>query len=55
MRTWFIVIIALLVFAVPEKAAVAGDETPAWLTDLSPRFVDLIAIEAHVLRARPRR
>lgn len=31
MRTWLIVIIALLVFAVPEKAAVAGDEAPAWV------------------------
>jgi hypothetical protein len=31
MRTWLIIIIALLVFAAPEKAAVAGDETPAWV------------------------
>lgn len=31
MRTWLIVIIALLLFAVPERAAVAGDEAPVWV------------------------
>lgn len=31
MKTWFIGIIALLLFAAPANAAVAGDEAPVWV------------------------